>query len=174
MKKDLFFFNAQPGFPMDRKPLVGKLFYCCTEKGKTTLTSLDRKENFSLTEAGASSVLKKCKVTCGKNYTLFMVLNTSYHVYTAIGRDLTAMYEKIVSMYNNNAGTDYTIDNFANSEDMRCEHIHVYRIKSDLIWFDDEYYALPDENCFIGDYFSLYRKSTWYNPKKDWFSQSML
>jgi hypothetical protein len=103
-----------------------------------------------------------------------MVLDTSYHVYTAIGNDLTAMYEKIVAMYNNNAGTRYSIDDFATCEEMESESVRVYRIKNDLIWFDDEYYALPADECYIGDYFSLYREANQHFSKNGWFNKQML
>ena len=173
MKNDLYL--TQSDIPVAHGHIpAGKLVYCQSSAGKTTVSTLDRKYSCSIPEKSSSSFLKKCKATCGTKYTLIMILNTSYHTYTAIGRDLSAMYEKIVSMYNNNAGTKYTIDNFASCEEMETERIHVYRIPNDLIWFDDEYYSLPDDEYFLGEYFSLYRKSTWPFRGKNWFNESMM
>ena len=158
MEKDLYLTESEI---MTDNGLIqqGKLVYCSTANRTTTIITMGRNNHCTIPAGNAPHFLKRCKASCGKNYTMMMILDTSYHVYTAIGRDLTAMYEKIVQMYNNNAGTRFTLDDFATSEHMETEHMRIYRIKNDLIWFDDEYYALPDiKNC-LGDYFSLYRDS---------------
>lgn len=173
MKKDVYMTRSDIPTAHGIIP-AGTLVCCSAAEERTTVSTLDKKFSCSITNKTAAGALTKCKLTCGDSYVLFMVLNTSYHTYTAIGRDPAEMYGKIVQMYNYNAGTKYSISNFADSEDMKSEHVRTYRIKNDLIWFDDEYHALPEEKGYIGDYFSLYRGHEVMYREKDWFSRNML
>lgn len=116
-----------------------------------------------------------CPLTCKENELLFMELRTDYHTYTAIGRNPVEMYKKIVWMYNRNASSHYTTANIFKQEYFDDYHCNVYKVDAELMWFDDEYQSFREgsgsDHSEIGDWFSLYRKSTLWG--KDYFKKSM-
>ena len=119
--------------------------------------------------------LATCPLTCKENELLFMELRTDYHTYTAIGRNPVEMYKKIVWMYNRNASSHYTTANIFKQEYFDDYHCNVWKLDCDLTWYDDEYNSFGEANASgsvdIGDWLSLYRKSTLWG--KDYFKQSM-
>ena len=119
--------------------------------------------------------LAACPLTCNDNELLFMELRTDYHTYTSVGRNPVEMYRKIVWMYNRNASSSYTGANIFKQEYFDGYHCYVYKVDMNLLWFDDEYQSFHEgkgsDHTVIGDWFSLYRKSTMWN--KDYFKTSM-
>lgn len=119
--------------------------------------------------------LASCPLTYKENELLFMELRTDYHTYSAFGRNPVEMYKKIVWMYNRNASSSYTTANIFRQEYFDDYHCYLWKVDSDLTWFDDEYQSFNERNSAgavrIGDWFSLYRKSTAYG--KDYFKQTM-
>ena len=118
--------------------------------------------------------LAACPLTCKENEVLFMELRTDYHTYTAIGRNPMEMYRKIVWMYNRNAGSSYTTANIFRQEYFDDYHCFVWKVSTDLVWFDDEYQSFSEGNPAhakpVGDWFNLYRNPT---HGKDYYNKSM-
>jgi hypothetical protein len=119
--------------------------------------------------------LSACPLTCKENELLYMELRTDYHTYSAFGRNTVEMYKKIVWMYNRNASSSYTTANIFRQEYFDEYHCFVWKVDSNLTWFDDEYQSFNESNptkaSRIGDWFSLYRKSTMFG--KDYFNKTM-
>ena len=135
-----------------------------TLNGKTTIGIGNKPTN-----------LAHCPLTCNGNELLFMELRTDYHTYSAFGRNPVEMYKKIVWMYNRNAGSSYTTANIFRQEYFDDYYCYVWKVDSDLTWFDDEYQSFNERNSpnaeLIGDWFSLYRKSVMRG--KDYFKPTM-
>ena len=143
---------------------------------KHELSKLNGKGTISVSPSELKDLLKPCPLTLKDGEILVMELRTDYHTYHAMGRNPMDMYRKIIMMYNRNASSNYNTSNFHKEEYMHDYHCLVYKVNADLFYFDDEYFSMGESGdkraVEIGDWFSLYRKSTMWHYK-DYFKQTM-